>query len=103
MFGHKLPKSDLDSVKHIYGEVEGRDKRDELNLYATGYEDDLEDAPSGGGGSGGGSGDDAPIKPSTPSADPEAPVSPPSGPDKSPTFPGPGEASETEPSESENS
>ena len=89
LFGHKLPKSDLDSLKQIYDEVEGRDKRDELNLYVTGYEDDLDDAPS--------------VEPSTPSAEPEAPVSPPSGGDKSPTFPGPGEASETEPSESENS
>jgi succinate dehydrogenase iron-sulfur subunit len=129
LLGHKLPKSDLDSLKRIYGEVEGRDKRDELNLYVTGYEDDLEDGPGGGGsggsggpggpggsagsggsdgGSGGsaGSGDPgegAPVEPSTPSADPEAPVSPPSEADKSPTFPGPGEASETEPSESENS
>ena len=40
MFGHKLPKRDLVSVKEIYTEVEGRPQRDELNLYVTGYEDE---------------------------------------------------------------
>ena len=44
MFGHKLPKSDLDQVKEIFGTVEGRPKRDELNLYVTGYEDEPEPA-----------------------------------------------------------
>jgi succinate dehydrogenase / fumarate reductase iron-sulfur subunit len=40
LMGHKLGKSDLASLKRIYGEVEGREQRDELNLYVTGYEDD---------------------------------------------------------------
>ena len=41
LFGHKLPKgTDLASRwKRIYTTVEGRDKRDELNLYVTGYGD----------------------------------------------------------------
>jgi len=38
--GHKLAKADLDSLKRIYGTVEGRERRDELNLYVSGYEDD---------------------------------------------------------------
>ena len=42
LFGHKLPKADLDSLKRIYGKVEGRERRDELNLYVSGYEDDPE-------------------------------------------------------------
>jgi succinate dehydrogenase / fumarate reductase iron-sulfur subunit len=42
LMGHKLGKSDLTSLKRIYGEVEGRERRDELNLYVTGYEDDPE-------------------------------------------------------------
>ncbi len=47
MFGHKLPKSDLDQVNEIFGTVEGRPKRDELNLYVTGYEDEPEPAGVG--------------------------------------------------------
>jgi succinate dehydrogenase / fumarate reductase, iron-sulfur subunit len=39
LLGHKLGKSDLSSLDHIYTEIEGRDKRVELNLYVTGYED----------------------------------------------------------------
>jgi succinate dehydrogenase / fumarate reductase iron-sulfur subunit len=39
MFGHKIPKQDLSAVKKIYETVEGREKREELNLYVTGYED----------------------------------------------------------------
>src|ERR1039458_1204077 len=79
LFGHKLPKSDLDSLKRIYGKVEGRGQRDELNLYVSGYEDDPEPAKESGDAGANG-----------------APA------DKSPTFPGPGEGSETAPSESEN-
>jgi succinate dehydrogenase iron-sulfur subunit len=40
MFGHKIPSSDLKAVKQIYGKVEGREERVELNLYVSGYEDD---------------------------------------------------------------
>jgi succinate dehydrogenase / fumarate reductase, iron-sulfur subunit len=81
LFGHKLPKSDLDQLKEIYGTVEGRPQRVELNLYVTGYEDEPE-----------AEGATAPA-------------------DKSPTFPGPGEddhtgatvsGAGTAPSESEN-
>ena len=67
MFGHKLPKSDLDQVKEIFGTVESRPKRDELNLYVTGYEDEPEPA---------GVGAAAPA-------------------DQSPTSPGPGEDDQT--------
>ena len=42
MFGHKIPKTDLDAVKRIYKTVEGRSDRNELNLYVTGYEDEDE-------------------------------------------------------------
>jgi succinate dehydrogenase / fumarate reductase iron-sulfur subunit len=93
MFGHKLPKRDLDQLKQIYTEVESRPKRDELNLYVSGYED--EPAPAA---------RPATPEPGVPAGEPEAPVSPHSpAPDKSPTFPGPGEESETAPSESESS
>jgi succinate dehydrogenase / fumarate reductase iron-sulfur subunit len=42
IFGHKLPKRDLDSLKRIYSTVEDRPQRDELNLYVSGYEDEPE-------------------------------------------------------------
>ncbi len=80
LFGHKLDKRDLGSVKRIYDEVEGRDRRVELNLYVSGYEDEPDEVGSA-------------------ASSPE----PGAGPaDKSPTFPGPGEESQTSPSESEN-
>ncbi|HEX3833477.1 MAG TPA: succinate dehydrogenase/fumarate reductase iron-sulfur subunit [Solirubrobacteraceae bacterium] len=75
LFGHKLPKSDLNSLKQIYETVEGRDERIELNLYVSGYEDDPEPTPQS---------DTGPA-------------------DKSPTFPGPGEESQSASSESETS
>ena len=103
LFGHKLPKSDLDSLKRIYDTVEGRDERVELNLYVSGYEDD-------------------PVEPGAPETPPSvAPSSEPDtevdalaeptgdgrgepGPtDKSPTFPGPGEGTPPASSESETS
>jgi succinate dehydrogenase / fumarate reductase, iron-sulfur subunit len=74
LFGHKLPKRELTALKGIYEKIEGRDQRVELNLYVSGYEDDPEPAPSE-----------------------------PGLTDKSPTFPGPGEASESASSESESS
>ena len=76
IFGHKLAKPDLGQLKQIYTEVEGRPQRDELNLYVTGYEDE-------------------------PAHTDQPPTDGPS--DKSPTFPGPLEQSETAPSESESS
>src|SRR4051794_22917200 len=42
MFGHKLPKRDLEQLKGLYQEVEERPERVELNLYVTGYEDEPE-------------------------------------------------------------
>jgi succinate dehydrogenase / fumarate reductase iron-sulfur subunit len=103
LFGHKLPKSDLDSLKRIYDTVEGRDERVELNLYVSGYEDDP--AESG-----------APETPPSvaPSSEPDTSANTAAEPtgdgsgepgpaDKSPTFPGPGEESQSASSESETS
>ncbi len=42
LFGHKIPKQDLDAVKKIYEKVEGREQRYELNLYISGYDEDDE-------------------------------------------------------------
>ena len=42
IFGHKLPKQDLDAVRAIYEKVEGRERRYELNLYVTGSDEDAE-------------------------------------------------------------
>ena len=41
---HKLGKDDLGHVQRIYDTVEGRDARDELNLYITGYDEDDQEA-----------------------------------------------------------
>jgi succinate dehydrogenase / fumarate reductase iron-sulfur subunit len=40
IFGHKIPKQDLDAVKKIYEKVESRPERYELNLYITGTDED---------------------------------------------------------------
>jgi hypothetical protein len=42
LFGHRLPKKDLDAVRAIYEKVEGRERRYELNLYVTGSDEDTE-------------------------------------------------------------
>lgn len=47
MLGHRIPKADLKAVQGIYDKVEGKDRRYELNLYISGYEDDDEAADSG--------------------------------------------------------
>jgi succinate dehydrogenase / fumarate reductase, iron-sulfur subunit len=91
LFGHKLPKSDLDSLKQIYDTVEGRDERIELNLYVSGYEDDPEPPPAEPGESSASTEGDASTTTDTGPAD------------KSPTFPGPGEESQSASSESETS
>jgi succinate dehydrogenase / fumarate reductase iron-sulfur subunit len=91
LFGHKLPKSDLDSLKQIYDTVEGRDERIELNLYVSGYEDDPEPPPAEPGESSASTAGDASTTTDTGPAD------------KSPTFPGPGEESQSASSESETS
>jgi succinate dehydrogenase / fumarate reductase, iron-sulfur subunit len=44
MFGHRVPKADLKAVQAIYDKVESKDRRYELNLYISGYEDDDNDA-----------------------------------------------------------
>jgi succinate dehydrogenase / fumarate reductase iron-sulfur subunit len=44
MLGHKIPKDDLKAVQRIYQKVEGRDERLELNLYITGYDEDVDGA-----------------------------------------------------------
>ena len=47
LLGHRIPKADLKAVKAIYEKVEGKDRRYELNLYISGYEDDDEvEAPA---------------------------------------------------------
>jgi succinate dehydrogenase / fumarate reductase, iron-sulfur subunit len=43
LLGHRIAKADLKAVKAIYEQVEGKDRRYELNLYISGYEDE-EDA-----------------------------------------------------------
>jgi succinate dehydrogenase / fumarate reductase iron-sulfur subunit len=40
LLGHKIPKDDLKDVQRIYEVVENREKRDELNLYISGYDED---------------------------------------------------------------
>jgi succinate dehydrogenase / fumarate reductase iron-sulfur subunit len=42
VFGHKIPKQDLDAVKKIYAKVESRPQRYELNLYVSGEDEDVE-------------------------------------------------------------
>jgi succinate dehydrogenase / fumarate reductase iron-sulfur subunit len=42
LHSHKAPKQ----VKRIFDEVEGREQRNELNLYVSGYEDDPENEPA---------------------------------------------------------
>jgi succinate dehydrogenase / fumarate reductase, iron-sulfur subunit len=39
LFGHKIPKQDLNAVKKIYEKIESREERYELNLYITGYDE----------------------------------------------------------------
>ncbi|MDX6720963.1 MAG: succinate dehydrogenase / fumarate reductase, iron-sulfur subunit, partial [Solirubrobacteraceae bacterium] len=39
---HRLPKSDLRAIDHIYDEVEGRGERFELNLYISGRDEDIQ-------------------------------------------------------------
>ena len=47
VLGHKIDQPDLSQVKQIYSKVEGRETRNELNLYVSGDEDDPEPpAPS---------------------------------------------------------
>jgi succinate dehydrogenase / fumarate reductase iron-sulfur subunit len=45
LFGHKIPKPALDQVRKLYKQIEGRTRRLEFNVYASGKEDDLLDEP----------------------------------------------------------
>jgi succinate dehydrogenase / fumarate reductase iron-sulfur subunit len=45
LFGHRIAGRDLKAVRSIFDKVEGKDRRYELNLYITGYEDE-DDAPA---------------------------------------------------------
>jgi succinate dehydrogenase / fumarate reductase iron-sulfur subunit len=90
IFGHKLPQSDLNAVQKVYSKVEGRPERIELNLYVSGYEDDDEPPPAEPGVSSTSTVGDAQT--AGVAAEPA---------DKSPTFPGPGEDTPSESSESE--
>jgi succinate dehydrogenase / fumarate reductase iron-sulfur subunit len=49
LFGHKLPKRDLEAVKQIYDKVEGRE-RYELNLYVSGEDEEAPAVAAGGDG-----------------------------------------------------
>lgn len=42
IFGHRIPSADLKAVRAIYDRVESKDRRYELNLYISGYDDDDE-------------------------------------------------------------
>jgi succinate dehydrogenase / fumarate reductase iron-sulfur subunit len=44
VFGHKIPKGDLQAVRRIYQTVEGRPQRHELNLYVSGEDEDQDAA-----------------------------------------------------------
>jgi succinate dehydrogenase / fumarate reductase iron-sulfur subunit len=43
IFGHKIGGQDLNAVKKIYEKVESSPQRYELNLYVTGYDEDVEE------------------------------------------------------------
>jgi succinate dehydrogenase / fumarate reductase, iron-sulfur subunit len=47
VFGHSIPKQDLQAVKKIYEKVEGKPERYELNLYVSGEDEDAERTPAG--------------------------------------------------------
>jgi succinate dehydrogenase / fumarate reductase iron-sulfur subunit len=55
LFGHKIPKRDLQAVKKIYATVESRPQRYELNLYVSGEDEENETTavPAGAGASAG--------------------------------------------------
>ncbi len=81
---HKAPKE----VKQLFDSIDGKPERYELNLYVVGYEDEPDESPQ----------DQAPPNVTEGAEPTTAPQ------DKSPTFPGPGEQSESaSSSESESS
>ena len=68
LLGHKIPKADLSAVKRLYGTIEGRDRRNELNLYVSGYEDEPDTAAS----EDGAAGRQAPAETSVPTTEGQA-------------------------------
>ena len=44
LLGHRIPSRDLKAVQSIFDTIESKDRRYELNLYISGYEDDDEQA-----------------------------------------------------------
>jgi succinate dehydrogenase / fumarate reductase, iron-sulfur subunit len=44
MLGHRIPSRDLKAVQAIFDTIESKDRRYELNLYISGYEDEDNDA-----------------------------------------------------------
>jgi succinate dehydrogenase / fumarate reductase iron-sulfur subunit len=96
LFGHKLAPDDMTAIKKIFAKVEGREQRIELNLYVSGDDTD-DDPPAAEPGVSATSGiGDATTQPGASGGSSEgAPA------DKSPTFPGPGEGTESASSESE--
>ena len=42
LFGHKIPKQDLNAVKRIYEKIESKPERYELNLYVSGEDEESE-------------------------------------------------------------
>jgi succinate dehydrogenase iron-sulfur subunit len=40
LLGHRIPKADLKATQAIFDAIESKDRRYELNLYISGYEDD---------------------------------------------------------------
>jgi succinate dehydrogenase / fumarate reductase, iron-sulfur subunit len=40
LLGHRIPKADLKATQAIFDTIESKDRRYELNLYISGYEDD---------------------------------------------------------------
>jgi succinate dehydrogenase / fumarate reductase iron-sulfur subunit len=96
LFGHKLAPDDMQAVKKIFTKVEGRDQRIELNLYVSGDDTDDDPAPAEPGASSTSGAGDAETRPGAAGGSSDgAPT------DKSPTFPGPGEGTESASSESE--
>jgi succinate dehydrogenase / fumarate reductase iron-sulfur subunit len=46
LLGHKIASGDLSAVKKLFAKIEARDRRNELNLYVSGYEDEPDAPPA---------------------------------------------------------
>jgi len=71
LLGHRIPSRDLKAVQAIFDKVESKDRRYELNLYISGYEDEEESGAAVPAGVS--AGDDG--MPSAPGPDPNRPTS----------------------------